>query len=57
MSEAGKKRTETSPEVPEKATRRRFTRAYKEQILASLNLRYFLLWPLAADHRPTLAAA
>jgi transposase-like protein len=34
MSEAGKKRTETSPEVPEKATRRRFTRAYKEQILA-----------------------
>jgi transposase-like protein len=34
MSEAGKKETKTSPEVPEKATRRRFTRAYKEQILA-----------------------
>ena len=34
MSEAGKKQEKISPEVPEKATRRRFTRAYKEQILA-----------------------
>jgi transposase len=34
MSEAGKKETNMSPEVTEKATRRRFTLAYKEQILA-----------------------
>jgi transposase len=34
MSEAGKREPKTSPEVSEKATRRRFTRAYKEQILA-----------------------
>ena len=34
MSEAGKKGPKISPEVSEKATRRRFTRAYKEQILA-----------------------
>ena len=34
MSETGKKVAKTSPEVSEKATRRRFTRAYKEQILA-----------------------
>ena len=38
MSEAGKKETKTSPEVPEKATRRRFTRAYKEQIHAEADL-------------------
>ena len=34
MSEAGKKQAKISPEVPEKATRRRFTAAYKEQILS-----------------------
>ena len=34
MSEPMKKEPKTSPEVPEKATRRRFTLAYKEQILA-----------------------
>ena len=34
MSEAGKKEAKISAEVLEKATRRRFTRAYKEQILA-----------------------
>jgi len=34
MSETGKKEAKISPEVSEKATRRRFTRAYKEQILA-----------------------
>ncbi len=34
MSEAGKKEVKISPEVSEKATRRRFTVAYKEQILA-----------------------
>jgi transposase len=34
MSEAGKKAPEKSSEVTEKATRRRFGLAYKEQILA-----------------------
>ena len=34
MSETGKKEAKISPEVSEKAARRRFTRAYKEQILA-----------------------
>jgi transposase len=34
MSEAGRKQVKKSPEVSEKATRRRFTEAYKEQILA-----------------------
>ena len=34
MSEAEKKEAKTSPEVTEKATRRRFTLAYKERILA-----------------------
>jgi transposase-like protein len=34
MSEATEKRAEKSPEVSEKATRRRFTAAYKAQILA-----------------------
>jgi transposase-like protein len=34
MSESGKKEPKISPEVSEKATRRRFTVAYKEQILA-----------------------
>ena len=34
MSEAAKKEPEISPEVPEKAKRRRFTLAYKERILA-----------------------
>lgn len=34
MSEAAKKEAEKSPEVTEKATRRRFTLAYKERILA-----------------------
>ena len=34
MSEAGKKTEKNTPEVSEKATRRRFTQAYKEQILS-----------------------
>jgi transposase-like protein len=34
MPEAGKKSEKNPPEVSEKATRRRFTQAYKEQILA-----------------------
>ena len=34
MPEAEKKESEKSPEVTEKATRRRFTLAYKERILA-----------------------
>ncbi len=34
MSESNEKRSEKSPEVSEKATRRRFTAAYKAQILA-----------------------
>ncbi len=34
MSEAEKRGPEKSPEVPEKATRRRFPLAYKQQILA-----------------------
>ena len=34
MSEAESKEPEKSPEVPEKATRRRFSLAYKERILA-----------------------
>jgi transposase len=34
MSEAGKKTEKNTPEVSEKATRRRFTQAYKERILA-----------------------
>jgi transposase-like protein len=34
MSDAEKKEPEKSPEVTEKATRRRFTLAYKERILA-----------------------
>jgi len=34
MSEAEKKEPEKSPEVTEKATRRRFTLAYKERILS-----------------------
>ena len=34
MSKLTKNPKENSPEVPEKATRRRFTREYKEQILA-----------------------
>ena len=34
MSELAKKEAEKSPEVSEKATRRRFTLAYKEKILA-----------------------
>ena len=34
MSEPNEKRSEKSPEVSEKATRRRFTAAYKAQILA-----------------------
>ena len=34
MSEPAKKEPEISPEVTEKATRRRFTLAYKERILA-----------------------
>ncbi|TWU32613.1 hypothetical protein Poly41_55910 [Novipirellula artificiosorum] len=34
MSEPSKKEIEISPEVTEKATRRRFTLAYKQQILA-----------------------
>lgn len=38
MSEAGKKEEEFSPEVSEKATRRRFTRAFKEKILAEADL-------------------
>ena len=34
MSEAAKKSEKTSSEIAEKATRRRFTQAYKEQILS-----------------------
>jgi transposase len=34
MSDAGKKTEKNTPEVSEKATRRRFTSAYKAQILA-----------------------
>jgi transposase-like protein len=34
MSDAGKKEPKISSEVSEKATRRRFSQAYKEQILA-----------------------
>lgn len=34
MSESGKKLEKVSPEVAAKATRRRFSEAYKEQILA-----------------------